>query len=144
MKKKVIYCDAGGFLPILKGIETIELIYFPYDKGINKKINKIARPTKITWDDLKMSWNHADFTWDDCEKSDKYNFILEIIGKNNVKDAKHLDSAYKSQCGYFLTSDNRHIISNKEQLEELLNFKILNPHKQVEELENYLEVKLIK
>ncbi len=42
-------------------------------------------------------------------------------------DARHLDSAYKSGCRAFLTTDKRSILRHGAQLKALLGFQLFHP-----------------
>jgi hypothetical protein len=58
--------------------------------------------------------------------SDRLYEILTIIGHNNRRDALHVDSAFKSGCKIFVTTDS-HILQHKERLHALLAICFLNP-----------------
>lgn len=131
-KKYSVYCDSGGYINNLKELEEegiIEICYFPFENQI-KKIKKFVTPSNPIWAEMNCKWSDATFPWSDMGKSDKFNQILNIV-KEKV-DTKHLDSAYKHKCDYFLTSDKRHITNNRFKLESLLNLKIYLAEKEKE------------
>jgi len=124
-----VYCDSGGFRSDLKQLElggVITLYTFPYENE-NKKIAGMGLPSEMTWSDMKFPWSYYTASWSDYKGSDQYQLILDIVGKENRKDAMQLDTAYKSRCHYFFTSDKSDICSKREKLEELLGFKIYHP-----------------
>jgi hypothetical protein len=86
-----------------------------------------------TWDELKatgLSWN--DLKW----HSDIFPQIVDIVGKNNLRDAKHLVSAYMEGCQVFLTTDIDDICSNRDALLRLLDIKIFHS---LNEWDSFLE-----
>ncbi len=126
---KKVYCDSGGYDPRLKKlVEQVEVVNF--DHGENKiKATKSATPSAIEYDASYASYDDARITYDE-ESSEKFESILNILGKNNLVDAKHLDAAYKSKCDYFFTRDKGDIINHREQIEKELGLKIYNPDKE--------------
>jgi hypothetical protein len=52
-----------------------------------------------------------------------YDTFAKIIGRGNPEDILHVDSAYKSGCRIFLTSDKTDIYSKKSELELICGFK---------------------
>ena len=60
----------------------------------------------------------------DFTDSDLLPNITSIIGKTNRRDILHIDSAYKTGCQIFLTSDKKDIWSKRSDLEPLLSMKI--------------------
>ena len=81
--------------------------------------------SELSWDDAHTTWEESHFNWDDCIKSDIYDSIVKIIGKTNSHDILHLDSACKTGCQIFLTSDKGDIESKKSELEPICKFRIL-------------------
>jgi hypothetical protein len=51
--------------------------------------------------------------------------ILALIGKENHRDALHVDSAFKSGCRAFITQDS-HILDNAKELEKLLGIRFFH------------------
>ena len=115
-----VYCDTGGYRSELKDLHQkglIQVIQFHYENR-NNNIKNSAPPSNPTWDEMNYSWNElSDLIWDDLGKtSDKHVEISRIIGKDNKRDIKHLDSAYMARCNAFITSDKDDICSNKNEI----------------------------
>lgn len=124
-----IYCDTGGYRPELKRMQKnglISIVQFHYENR-NRNIRESAPPSDPSWDEVNYSWDELDdLTWDDIgKKSDKYGQIVQLIGRNNAKDIKHLDSAYRAGCEAFITSDKGDISSKKEKIYSLLGIHVL-------------------
>jgi len=66
------------------------------------------------------------FLISDAVESDKYAEIVAMIGAANKEDARHIDSAYKSGCGAFLTPDKGDIISHRDSLQRLLGMRFFH------------------
>lgn len=129
MKIKV-YCDSGSWKKELKKYENaIEFIMFSFENP-NKNVKKVFNPSYESWRALDKPWNECTWVWGEVAPSEKFNDIKKIIGGYNGMDIRHLDTAYKNKCSYFLTSDNDDIIKHKDQLEPLLGLKIFNSHKE--------------
>ena len=105
---KKVYCDSGGYDPRLKKIVSqVEVINF--DHGENKiGAAKSATPSTIEYDTPYVTFDDMRVTYDEGQ-SEKFECTLNIVGKINLIDAKHLDAACKSKCDYFFTSDKRDI-----------------------------------
>jgi hypothetical protein len=118
----------------------IELVLFPYD-GHNPAGVHRATPSVVT---LDSTWVTLDMTitFDDMVESEKFEDIRRIIRRKNEKrkmtpsgligektegDARHLDSAYKSGCRAFLTTDKGDILGHAAELEPLLGFRLFHP-----------------
>lgn len=141
----IVYCDTGGYRKELKKYgKNITLVMFEYE-NTNKNISNDCLPaSNLTYDDLENSpATVGDLTFDSFDSSDKIKQIEQIVGKENQKDVFHLDSAFKSNCDIFLTSDNDDIYSNKEDLEKLLSFKIFLSTKQLPLIEDYINKLLV-
>jgi len=78
----------------------------------------------------------------DMEGSEKFEQIRRIIRRSNEKkieapagligqrtegDARHLDSAYKSGCRAFFTTDIQDILNHAAELEVLLGLRVFHP-----------------
>jgi len=126
MKFKV-YCDTGGFnknlLPLQKGGE-IELLHYPYENK-NKNIAQEALPSAMTWSDMIRPWDEEFHSWDEYAGSEKFSELKKILSPKNRKDILHLDSAYKSKCHFFITSDKGDIYQKKNELSRLLDMTIV-------------------
>jgi hypothetical protein len=138
---KNVYCYTGGYRKELKGMEQnglIKLMQFHYENR-NKNIKSAAPPSKPTWEEMNYSWNELPkLTWDDLDKtSGKYNRIKDLIGKENARDIKHLDSAYMAQCDAFITSDKDDISSKKNEIYQLLNIRVFHFHVDWENFVSY-------
>lgn len=64
--------------------------------------------------------------------------IQEVIGKENRRDALHLDSAYKEGVHCFLTADKKDIWTHRHSLETLLNYKIFHPPTELKDLRDFI------
>lgn len=98
----------------------------------------MATPSDATWEELNLTWNEADFSWEEFSPSSNYSDICNIIGEENIRDVKHVDSAYKSGCQCMLTCDND-ILSHSQKLENLLNIKFFHPDNHKEEFMAFLK-----
>jgi transposase len=125
-----VYCDTGAFLQELKCLQDsgiIELYTFKYENK-NKNIKNSGVPSKATYIDLK-NYKYNDLkgiSYSDFSGSDKYEKIVSVLGVENRVDILHLDSAYKSQCEVFLTSDKHDIWKKREELLVVLGMHIFN------------------
>ena len=129
-----IYCEHNSTRNWLRALEKmgrIALVIFPYDQN-NKHIKGIATPSEATWEELNIKYNETNFSWNDFSPSSHYNNICNTIGEENLRDVKHVDSAFKSKCQCMFTCDN-HILSHSQELEVLLNIKFFHPDKQEKE-----------
>ncbi|MDP3957954.1 MAG: hypothetical protein Q8Q36_00640 [bacterium] len=125
MKFKV-YCDTGGFARGLRSLEEndeIELLYYPYENK-NKKIEKRALPSATTWNDMTRPWDEEVNSWEEYIGSEKFPELEKILSLNNRKDILHLDSAYKSRCQFFISSDKGDIYQKRNELFRLLNITV--------------------
>lgn len=124
-----VYCDNGirpAWIKRLQVSNKVELMFFPYE-NTNRGIKKLAKPSTATWNNLNMAWNDLnDITWNTFVKSDKFEEIEKIIGKEHKNDIRHLDSAYKSKCIAFITSDKNDFINHRKNLEKLLDIRIFH------------------
>ncbi len=128
MQTKKIYCERGAWRDKLREFEKkgiIEIVSFPYE-GKSRKTPKRSTPSLVTFDSTHLTWD-MNILISDCNGSSKLDQIRKIIGRKNEMDARHIDSAYKSGCQAFLTPDKKDIISNKKELECLLNIKFFHP-----------------
>ena len=139
-----IYCEHGALskkLRHLKQEKKITLISFPVDPGgRSRHIEPSAIPSNIRWEDLNnISWNEAQFAWNEARPSDKYNKILSIVGSNNRRDSLHVDSAYKTGCACLVSKDTD-ILNVRTQLRNLLNLPVFSPDE--EDLYDFIEKQL--
>jgi len=132
MKKEIkkVYCDTGALADWLSKLEErgiIKLCSFVHE-NTNRKIKEKATPSDVVWDNRNFTWDDADMNWGfGSGRSDKFNKLIGMLGKESINDVRHLDTAYKNECNYFFTSDKKHILKNKIKLEKLLKLKIFHP-----------------
>lgn len=141
MKIKV-YLDTGANdKKLIKACNIIGSCYqFPYDSSARPKDILVAVPSLARWEDGNASGEELEhFCWEDFSKSELLPHIRQIIGSSQRRDALHLDSAYKTKCQAFVTSDKDHIYKNKEELEKLLGLKIFYYPTEVKNLIDYLK-----
>jgi hypothetical protein len=134
-----VYCDTGGFrkeLSQFESLKRIEILMFPYE-NTNRKIASTGVPSKATFADLNnFTWGNLPGTFGDYAPSELYSAIEKIVGKKNRVDVLHLDSAYKSGCSIFITSDKGDIANRKMELEQLLKIKIFHS---TDDWENFVD-----
>lgn len=115
---------------------------FPYDSADRpKKPLLLAKPSKSQWKDCHATWmEFLEITWADFEGSSLHPEIEAIIGMGpeNRRDVLHFDSAHKTACKIFLTSDKRNIWSKKNALESLTSIKIYHTPSELKELSEHL------
>lgn len=130
MKKVRIYCDSGADISKLKSISCCEFYQFPYDSPHRpKKPLLLAKPSEAQWIDCHPSWmEFSGITWADFIGSALHPQIEAIIGSGpeSRRDVLHFDSAYKTECTIFLTSDKGDIWSKRDVLESLTGIKIFH------------------
>jgi hypothetical protein len=134
------YCEHHAVRQWLRDLQEqgrINLVLFPYDQK-TRRIKEVATPSEATWEELNVTWGELNFSWDEFSPSPHYNAILNIIGENNIRDAKHVDSAYKSKCQCMFTCDND-ILSHSQELENLLGIMFFHPDKHKEEFMTFLK-----
>lgn len=114
----------------------VELMAFPHEQP-TRKIKGRARPSLLRASDAHWTADST-FLISDAVGSDKYTQITRIVSKRKKSemDARHLDSAYKSKCDCFFTSDKKDIVNNREVLEALLGIEIYH---HVDDLEKFLK-----
>ena len=131
-----IYCDTGAYRPELAAFEregVISIQQFKYENR-NRRIKRTALPSNPTWKEVNYTWaemksdpNISKITWDSVgQTSDRYREILQVVGDQNVVDAKHLDSAFRAGCDVFLTNDKDDIWSRRKPLSSLTGMKVLH------------------
>lgn len=139
-----IYCDTGAgghklLSKIKKLIKNVEFYGVPSENA-NKHL-KNGKPSAKSLDEMGGSLDdYTSCSLDEIYISPKYPDLLELIDKQNIRDVQHLDSAYRTGCSIFLTSDCRDIYKKREKINSIIDIKIFNPHKKLEELMNYLDV----
>lgn len=140
-----IYCEHGALTPKLKALQRerrIELVHFPYDpETTTKHISPTAAVSDAEWRDLNAKgWSDLAHVanWDDFKGSQHLREIQKIIGHSNRRDALHIDSAYKSGCQAFVTTDGD-ILNQRERLEALLGIRFFHPERDAEALSELIE-----
>lgn len=138
-----IYCDTGAgghklLSTIKKVVKDVEFYGVPSENS-NKHL-KNGRPSAKSLDDMGGSLDdYSSCSLDEIDISPKYSYLQKIIGKHNVKDIQHLDSAYQTRCSIFLTSDCDDIYNKRTHIYSILGIKVFNPQKDACELISYLE-----
>ncbi len=133
INKVIIYLDSGANTLFLKTYKNqIDFIEFPCDSMSNKrKYTRQVDPPELQWRDMNMACEEANFSWNSCTKSKKFEEIKRIVIQR--KDFLQLDAAYKAKSDIFLTSDHGEIGKNKEKLEDICEFKIFETKKEYEQ-----------
>ncbi len=123
-----VYCEPGAWCEGLKQLQNenrIEVVQFPYEQKSRR--SGLASPSDATWDELNLTWDEADFAFNEAERSEKYEEIQALVGVENRRDVKHIDSAFKTGCQCFFTRDKGDILSRADDLEELLGIRFFHP-----------------
>jgi hypothetical protein len=128
----LVYCDTGGYRSELKDFEQqglIKLLNFKYENR-NKYIKDIAPPSEPTYQDMHYSsLELCGMTSIDLgKKLSKKDQIIKLIGECNIRDIKHLDSAYMAGCKAFITSDKDDICSKSNEIFHLLDIHVFHFH----------------
>jgi hypothetical protein len=126
-----VYCEHHAVRQGLRELQAagrIKLPLFPYDQR-NKRIKGVATPSETTWNEANIRWDEGYFTWDDFNASEYFQQICDLVGKENMRDVKHVDSAFKSGAQCVMTCD-ADILSHSEDLEAILGIKFFHPDKQ--------------
>jgi len=122
-----VYCERGALRNELKQLKNnglIQLLHFPYE-GNSKKLEIADIPSVITIDITHITVDST-MRISDCGPSEKFNAIKSIIG-NHEFDARHIDTAYKNKCLYFLSRDKDDIVGHSKELRSLLGIEFLHP-----------------
>ena len=126
----VVYCEHGAMTPTIRGLARdglIELVHFPYDPDSRSRhVSRLAAPSEAQIRDLHIPIDELPGRIDDYRGSPYLEQILRIIGRDNRRDALHLDSASKSGCIAFITADTD-ILLRRDELGALLGLRILHP-----------------
>jgi hypothetical protein len=123
-----VYCERGALRKELKDLKKkglIQLIHFPYE-GNTKKIEVTNIPSVVTTDTTHITADNDQIFLGDCVSSDKFDLIKKVIG-NHEFDARHIDTAYKNKCRFFLSRDKDDIVGHSLKLKELLDIEFLHP-----------------
>lgn len=125
--------DSNANLKLLKWLERLGLIVITDVLGENetKKVKDKIGPVGV--------WGH--FKWDDgsvwASDDNKYSEICEIIGKNNIQDARKLEAHIRSGNDCFVTEDND-FLSKKDWLKHELGVEVITPQELVKMIEGNL------
>jgi len=150
-----VYCERNAMRPWLRDLERegkIVRVLFPYD-GDNPRGVQRATPSLVTTD---STWVRTSMSIpiSDMEGSEKFEQIRKIIRRANEKtfdastgfigletegDARHLDSAYKSGCRAFLTTDKQDILAHAAELEPLLGLRLFHPDDDQQRCREFVE-----
>lgn len=129
------YCELGALTNTVKKLRSagrLILVNFPYDARRSKKFG-MAEPSLVTADSTYITCDSS-IRISDTVGSPLLSKIREIVGSENESDVRHLDSAYRSDCDFFITPDKDDIIDKRDQLEPLLKLRILHHIDNKEEL----------
>lgn len=125
-----VYCDTGAYRPELAAFEQdgkVRVFQFKYENK-NRRIRRKTKPSKPSYKELNYTYEElSGLTYNDLgTTSDKWKAIEILLGPNNRRDAKHLDSAYLEGCTIFLTSDKADIVSRRGDIGPLLGITVLH------------------
>ncbi len=138
-----VYCDTGGYRKELLQLEksgVIQLTTYAYENS-TKKIKGRSPGSNPSWDEGDSTWDVDDGSWDDSAKvSDQWEKILNLVGTQNQKDAKHLDSAYMAECNIFLTSDFDDISSKAKSILSLLGIHVFHSTKDWDAFLDFMKI----
>lgn len=133
-----IYCEHGALTSEIRGWAQsglIELVHFPYDPDSHShKIPGIAEASNAQIRDLNLPIRDLPGSFSDYRGSEHFKEILAILGREHRRDALHVDSAFKSLCVGFITTDSD-ILTHKAQLLDLLGIRFFDPRVELRDLE---------
>ncbi len=132
-----IYCEDGSMTKDLKSLgkeENVTLISFPFENR-NKCTTDATKPSRLTCDSTFFTADNNKVKISDTVESDKYDQIKQIIGKQNLYDVRHFDTAYKEGCQIFVTPDKKDIVSKANELYELTGIRVFH----CEDIESIIE-----
>lgn len=136
-----IYCEHHALTADLRTLQRegrIELVHFPYDPDSRARhIAPSAVVSNAEWRDLNVTWGELRGTWDDFTGSEHLSEIMGIVGRENRRDALHVDSAYKTGCAAIITAD-RDILDHKRELELVLRLRIFHPEHDKDALRRFI------
>jgi len=133
-----VYCEHGALTAEIRKWARdgrIELVHFPYDPNSRThKIRRIAEPSNAQIRDLNLPIKDLPGALSDYKGSEHFEEILAILGTQNRRDALHVDSAFKSGCAAFITTDSD-ILNDKAKLSSLLGVRFFDPRVELSDLE---------
>lgn len=113
--------DSGANVKALKLLESkgfIKIFDVMLENGReNKRVKDKILPIGV--------WGHAlwgEAVW--AGDNSKYDDIRTVIGKNNIKDAMHLEAHIRSSHDYFVTEDND-FLNKRDILAQKFGVKII-------------------
>ncbi len=116
--------DSSANVKLLKKLENkglIKIFDVMLENGReNRKIKEKILPIGV--------WGHS--RWDECvwgDEDNKYDEILHLIGRQNIKDAMHLETHLRSENDYFVTQDKDDILSKRDELLKQFGIKAVSP-----------------
>jgi myo-inositol catabolism protein IolC len=125
-----VYCETNAMYPSVRGIlrrARIELVHFPHDRhSRSDHVDVMATPSRAQIRDLNCRIKDLPGKINDYSGSFHLEAILTIIGRNNRRDALHVDSAYKTGCAAFVTKDSD-ILDHAVELQSLLGIRFFHP-----------------
>ena len=139
-----VYCERSAMRTWIAALERegkIACVLFPYDDAKHPRGVQLATPSVVTCDSTSVTFDMS-IRISDTGPSEKLEQIRAIIRRANEKrimapaglmgektegDARHLDSAYKSGCRAFLTTDKQDILTHAAELERLLSLRLFHP-----------------
>jgi len=133
-----VYCEHGALTFAIKKLARsrhIELVHFPYDPDSHtRRISRIAEPSTAQIRDLNLPIRILPGAIGNYKGSEHSEEILSILGRENRRDALHVDSAFKSGCVVFITQDSD-ILKHKAQLQDLLGIRFFHPYVDLRDIE---------
>lgn len=135
-----IYVEHNAFRPWLRALEResiVQVIRFPYDPDSrgNSPMRNVAIPSRARWSDCNVTWEEcAGLKWNDPAASNRFDAIARIIGQDDRHrcDVLHVDSAYKSGCRFFFTTDKGDVLAHRDSLSQMLGIRFFHPDEQSE------------
>ena len=142
-----VYCEHGAITSDLRRLQhegVVELVRFPYDPNSRSRhINTVAVPSAAQLRDLNLTFAELAFAFSDHQGSQHLSDIVRLIGPGNRRDALHIDSAFKSGCGIFVTQD-KDILRYRQHLEGLLGIRFFHPDDDKEALLDFIRSQVDK
>ncbi len=139
-----VYCEHGALTKELRKLREqglVKLVHFPYDRDGKSKRLEQAVPSEARHTDMaNLTWDSVgNGSWQDFTASPHLDEIKCILGggKDNRRDALHIDSAYKSGCKCFVTRD-KGITKKRAELEPLLGMRFYDPDEGREKMLSFI------
>ena len=134
-----IYCEAGAMTSEVRSLKSnpkVKLIGFPFEMK-NKRVYKATQPSELTCDSDLITADNTEIKVSDTVKSEKFELIAQVIGASNFNDIRHIDTAYKENCKFFISNDKNDIINNAVELENITGIKFFHPN-EIEEIKKII------